>query len=49
MNTDELTNVVIYSSFQTKYLENRWANHASCSWCGVIDYHSFPGGSFVSL
>ena len=48
MKTVELRNGVIYSSFQTKFLENTWANNVNCSWSEVIDYHSFPDGSFIS-
>ena len=24
-------------------------NYVNCSWSGVIDYHSFPDGNFISL
>ena len=42
-------NGVIYSSFQTKFVENTWANHVYFLWSGVIDYYSFSDASFNSL
>ena len=49
MKTVDLTNEIIYYTFQTKFSENAWANHVNCLGSGVIDYHSFPHGSFISL
>ena len=49
MKAIELTNGVIYFSFQTKLLEYKWANRVNCSQSGMIYFHSFPDGSFISL
>ena len=41
MKTVELMNGVLYSSYQTKFHDNTWANHVSCLRYEVIVYHCY--------